>query len=79
VIVAGRTIRWTDERVDAIGAMLDDVRDEIVAARRRGQRPEVLVVPPAVYDALVAAKQREVRRGIAVHVLGLRLQREPDR
>jgi hypothetical protein len=55
----------------SIAGLLDRARELIVEAWDRGERPEYLLVHPAVYDTLLRAKAREQSFGRAIRLLGL--------
>lgn len=57
----------------SLAALLDTARALIVAAWDRGERPESLVVHPALARAVGEAAARDAGAGHTVRVLGLRL------
>lgn len=72
-----RTIAYTptagQER--SVAVLLDGVRGLLAEATGRGEQPERLVLAPELYDLVLAAKEREVRRGAVPTLFGLRLDR----
>jgi hypothetical protein len=52
---------------------VDDVRQQIIDARDRNEKPTYLLVHPRVYDVVARAKGRETRAGRPLGLLGLLL------
>jgi hypothetical protein len=69
---AGRTLSWTPSRPDFTTAeMVEEVRELVVAAWERGESPDYLEVTPPVLELLSRMKDREIRRGVPIVLVGL--------
>ncbi|MFN0069880.1 MAG: hypothetical protein ACKVVP_00145 [Chloroflexota bacterium] len=55
----------------SLAALLDRARALMVEAWDRNERPEYLLVHPALYDAVLHAKAREHSFGRPIRLLGL--------
>jgi hypothetical protein len=55
----------------SIAGLLDRTRELIVESWDRHERPEYLLVHPAVYEVLLTAKAREHSFGRPIRLLGL--------
>lgn len=62
----------------SVARLLDETRELIVQAVDRGERPEYLLVHPALYEAVAGAKARELSFGRPLRLLGLLLVRSED-
>lgn len=62
-----------DERQDGpqLAQLLDELREELVRERETGRWPTRVAVSRHSYEALLATKDRELRRGHRLRVLGL--------
>jgi len=65
---------WNPLSDISLGVLLDNARESVMAQRRAGREPDVIVVSPEVHDALRYVKRHEIRRGIDLMLLGKRLR-----
>jgi hypothetical protein len=59
-----------------LAPLLDDVRQLIVDAWDAGMYPQYLILDGVAYDAVAAAKQRELPYATELYVLGLRVRHQ---
>jgi hypothetical protein len=62
----------------SIAGLLDRSRELIVNAWDRDEKPEYLLVHPAIYDAVLRAKAREHGFGRPIRLLGLLVVSSPE-